>query len=225
MSASDPKRTFPVSRFKTKQEALPSRRVFLIAYTCLRIDGADLEAGGDYTQSHPSQARLPWVVQTERFSVMRKATSIVIMLAWSPASAAQIVPLKDGVAALNAYTKAKVLWNTAKARIADIDCDGKPDTVLFGVGAHSVWMGMAPGNGGKPQALEFPLSSGSQNGFPARPTHIEIYPLDCDTDAVGRLEGCKKIKGCKAFNLDAGDTDPFNFYWDSRNKRLGWWRN
>jgi hypothetical protein len=134
--------------------------------------------------------------------------------------------LERAAAALGAATgKEQVQWNISQARTADVTCDGKPDIVMFGVGHRSVWMGMVPGGAGKPLAIRFPYPAESQDGFSDRPKRIGFYPFNCVTDAAGRLAGCRQFRGCMAFDLDDGETDPFNFYWDDRHKRLDWWRN
>jgi hypothetical protein len=59
------------------------------------------------------------------------------------------------VASLNAAAKARISWDFAKAKTADVTCDGKPDHILFGLSAGKIWMGMLPGGGGQPQTWSF----------------------------------------------------------------------
>ena len=129
---------------------------------------------------------------------------------------------------LSSLARPGVTWKTAKAKTADVTCDGKADTVVFGTGKKSIWVGIVPGDGGKPQAMRFGLDSGSQDGFCAVPKSIEVYPINCAAAADGlgiaHLPGCKAVKGCRAFAVGE-ECDPFNFYWDSRRKRMEWWRN
>ena len=129
--------------------------------------------------------------------------------------------------ALELAASRPVNWKSEKARIADVTCDGKPDTIMFGEAARSVWLGVVPGNGDKPQIMAFALSSHKQfqDAFDHRPTKVSLYPLTCDTDIYGPLAGCRYVKNCQAFSLDNGGTDPFNFYWDDLHKRFDWWRN
>lgn len=137
---------------------------------------------------------------------------------------AQTKPSDDAASALNAVAKTKVAWNFAKAKVADVTCDGKPDRVLFGVSKGKVWMGMLPGGGGKPQTAAFPLHASGQDSFCGVPAGIGIYSLNCNPDATGKLDGCKPIRGCKEFAIDGGECDNFHFYWNSRDRRLDYWR-
>lgn len=126
--------------------------------------------------------------------------------------------------ALAALKKSGVAWNIAKAQRADVTCDGKPDIVMFGTGKNAIWVGMAPGDGSKPQVMEFSISNSRQDGFGSPPVRIDVYPINCESEA-GHLDGCRPVRNCKSFSVDDEETDPFNFYWDDRHKVIRWWRN
>lgn len=130
----------------------------------------------------------------------------------------------EGTDALATLKMRGVAWDIAKARRADVTCDGKPDTVMFGTGRNAIWVSIAPGGGGKPQIMKFSASGARQDGFGAPPVRIDIYPINCESE-VGRLDGCRPVRNCKSFSVDNDFTDPFNFYWDSRRKIIRWWRN
>ena len=149
--------------------------------------------------------------------------ALLVFLACTGLAAAAVST--DGIDKLNNAAGTKVAWNFAKRKTADVDCDGKPDIILFGAGPEKIWVGVLPGDNGKPQVMSFARSGGAQNAFDAPPTRVTIYPQACDTDEMGPLEGCRQVKGCKSFSLDNDETDPFNFYWDARHKRFAWWRN
>jgi len=118
-----------------------------------------------------------------------------------------------------------VKWNSKSATVADVTCDGKPDTVVLGSENNDVVIGIVSGvHSDKTQAFSFPVHGGTQNGFCAFPTRIEVSPRDCLSEG-GPLPGCKPIKGCRAFTVIDNDCDPFNFYWDSSRKSFAWWRN
>jgi hypothetical protein len=129
---------------------------------------------------------------------------------------------KSAVDALRRF-RPSTNWNIASARIADVDCDSKPDTIILGSEKGKVVVGVVWGARKQPQVLVFSIHSASQDGFCAAPKEIEITPLDCDSD-VGTLPGCKVAKECKAFSLNDHACDPFNFYWDAAQQRLAWWR-
>lgn len=151
-----------------------------------------------------------------------------VVLAASPSFAADTDTVASAIAKLNMVVSG-VTWNASKARLADVTCDGKPDVILFGTRGNrkdrAVWIGVMPSGSGKPQTMQFPVIGAAQDGFAEIPTRISVYPLNCDTDAVGHLDGCVPRKGCEAFSLDSGETDPFNFFWDARRSELGWWRS
>jgi hypothetical protein len=116
-------------------------------------------------------------------------------------------------------------WNAKSAIMADVDCDGKPDTIVFGSDKDKVAIGVVSGaSPGKPQVFFFPKSSNAQGGFCASPVRIETSQLECESP-VGALPGCKPLKECRAFSVIDDECDPFNFYWDSSRKSLAWWRN
>jgi hypothetical protein len=118
-----------------------------------------------------------------------------------------------------------VKWNSKSATVADVTCDGKPDTVILGSEKNNVVVGVVSGaHANKIQVFSFPVSRSAQDAFCAVPTRIEVSPLDCESEG-GALPGCKPIKACRAFSVIDGECDPFNFYWDSSRKALAWWRN
>jgi hypothetical protein len=117
-----------------------------------------------------------------------------------------------------------VAWQTGKAKIADVTCDGHADTVLFGTARKNVWVGILPGNGGKPQAMSFPIESGRQDGFCEAPKYITVSPISCSDPEMGKFPGCKAIKGCQDFSVVDEACDSFHFYWDASRKMTRWWR-
>jgi hypothetical protein len=117
----------------------------------------------------------------------------------------------------------EIHWNTSSAQTADIDCDGKPDTVLLGEQGEKVAVGVVWGRDKHPDLFTFPLHSASQDGFCSIPKRIEVVAHDCDSGG-GILPGCKAARSCKDFRVMDDDCDAFNFYWDSEHKLLVWGR-
>lgn len=144
------------------------------------------------------------------------------------AAQAQPASVPAAIAALKSVIKDPIAWSAANAQKADVTCDGKPDVILFGAGQktagqESVWVGVVPA-GGKPLAMEFPVSSSVSNGFCRQPKKISVSPISCNTAALGRLDGCQELTTCKEFAVDDGTCGPFHFYWDSRLKGIRTWR-
>ncbi len=120
----------------------------------------------------------------------------------------------------------EVLWNARSAVVADVTCDGKPDTIALGSQKGEVIVGVVSGaDPEKVQLFAFPVRRDKQDGFCAVPKRIEISPLKCARETEeDRLPGCRPIEGCKEFAVNDTLCDPFNFYWDSSRKSLTWWR-
>jgi hypothetical protein len=117
-----------------------------------------------------------------------------------------------------------VRWDEKSARVADVTCDGTPDTVVFGSESAKVWVGVvSPKHERNPQLLSFPLATHSQDSFCAVPVRIELEPFDCDADGE-KLPGCKPVKSCRTFSVADDECDSFHFYWDSARRTIRWWR-
>ena len=121
------------------------------------------------------------------------------------------------------HSRPSTSWDSASAKTADVDCDGKPDTVMLGSDKGKVVVGVVWGTHKQPQLFVFPIRRDQQDGFCVAPKRIEVTPIDCESDE-GSLPGCQATKGCKAFSLSDDECDPFNFYWDAARKKLAWWR-
>ncbi|HVZ27551.1 MAG TPA: hypothetical protein VG798_02755 [Rhizomicrobium sp.] len=145
---------------------------------------------------------------------MRRMIALFLLLSAGTAQALDI----------SALTHPGVTWQTGKARTADVTCDGKADTVLFGTAKNSVWVGILPGDGGKPQTMHFPIASGKQNGFCAEPKNVTVSPISCSDPEMGKFPGCKAVKGCQDFTVADEECDSFHFYWDANKRMIRWWR-
>ncbi len=117
-----------------------------------------------------------------------------------------------------------VKWDSQSIKTADVNCDGKLDTLVIGTEKDNVVVAVVWGTPkSSPQLFSFPIRRDTQSGFCTVPKKIEVSPLDCESDE-GTLPGCTVVKGCKSFTVIDDDCDPFNFYWDASRKTLAWWR-
>jgi hypothetical protein len=147
---------------------------------------------------------------------------LVVVLAVQCLASAQV----SGPTALNALRKMRPTtdWNTGSAKMADFDCDGRPDMVLLGSEKNTVVVGVVwAAQSKQPQILVFPSGRQAQNSFCSNPKSVEIVPLDCQTDA-GPLPGCRAAAGCKAFSVADTGCDAFYFYWDASRLGVSWWK-
>ena len=118
-----------------------------------------------------------------------------------------------------------IQWNEKSAVIADVNCDGKRESIVVGKQKSDVVVAIVSGQRqDKSDLMSFPIDSATQNGFCGVPVSIEISPLDCASNGDA-LPGSKPVQGCQQFSVVDDECDPFNFYWDSAHKRLAWWRN
>jgi hypothetical protein len=161
-------------------------------------------------------------IEMKRFG----ASTVLLLLAGQVGLAAAANP----VAAVKALREAKreVTWDAKTAVVADVTCDGVPDTVVVGYERNTVWLGAVPGTtsdkSAKLTTTRFSVGKQTQDSFCTVPVRIEAYPLECEDEEVGALPGCKPVKGCSAFSLVDDSCDSFHFYWDSSRKLLTWWR-
>ena len=132
-------------------------------------------------------------------------------------------------AAGNALRKSQpsVSWDQASATVADVTCDGLPETLVVGYQPDKVWLGVVhvsrQNNAPSIATLSFLIGKPTQDSFCAVPVRIQAAPMDCATDQ-GVRTGRKPIKGCHEFSLVDGACDSLHFYWDGAQKVLTWWR-
>ena len=155
---------------------------------------------------------------------MKSKTTLCLAMILEVAAAAQGVRSDDAVAAFRKLD-ASVEWNVTSAEIADVDCDGKPDTVMLGYKKDEVAIGIVFGAPAKrPQLFTFPVRAGSEFGFCLKPQRINVSPLICQLKDGTVLSGCKATEGCKAFSIPNSGCDAFNFYWDSSIGTVSLWQ-
>ena len=154
---------------------------------------------------------------------MRRISVLIVLVLSGSVLAAQPAGTPAAIAALKSQIKNPVDWSAANARSADVTCDGKPDVILFGMAAKTAWVAVVPG-GGKPLAMELPVSNGNPDGFCRAPKNIAVKPLTCESSSMGHLSDCQPVKNCKEFAVEDGVCGAFHFYWDVRTKRMRSWR-
>lgn len=135
---------------------------------------------------------------------------------------------KEAIGLLKAE-QPKVKWDTKTTVLSDFTCDGITDSATVGYeNGKAVWIGVVPGGDGKaktkPITMGFGINSMEQASFCSTPVEIDVRPIYCEDEDMGKLPGCKQIKGCSEFSMADNSCDSFNFYWDSNQSKLVWWR-
>tara|TARA_R110000868_G_scaffold47339_4_gene155371 strand:- start:1492 stop:1980 length:489 start_codon:yes stop_codon:yes gene_type:complete len=119
-------------------------------------------------------------------------------------------------------------WDNALFDEFDVTCDGNPDAIAVSTADKTVWLGVVQNSNAQTSSattiMRFSIGAESQNSFCARPLRIVSYPVVCEDEDIGVLPGCKPIKGCIAFSIADDECDSFNFYWNSEQNSLVWWR-
>lgn len=137
-------------------------------------------------------------------------------------------PANSAISSLSSLAP-EVDWKTTTTKIADVTCDNVPDTIIIGYeNNEAVWVGVVPGptesNSVKPMIYKFQVGKHTQDSFCGTPVRIETGPIICGDEDIGDLPGCQPTKGCFDFSLVDDMCDSFHFYWDTRYKKLVWWR-
>jgi hypothetical protein len=148
---------------------------------------------------------------------------------FSSLATAQDLKATDSAVSVLHSAQPNVNWDHKSAVTADLTCDGKDDVAIVGYeNSEAVWLGVVSGNSNakdvKPVTMKFWVGKHSQDSFCSTPVKLETHPLDCEGDEGEKLPGCKVVKGCFDLSMNDGNCDAFNFYWDSKKKRLAWWR-
>lgn len=135
-----------------------------------------------------------------------------------------------------------VEWNVTSATTVDIDCDGKPDTFVWGVDdkvtrsffikgkteRHTrpeVVLGFERASAAKTQTENIPFRKDTgYYGFCSLPNSIEVKPLSCEWED-GQLPGCKTNQRCEALWVRDGQCGEFFVYWDSSRQKATWVRH
>ncbi len=155
--------------------------------------------------------------------------SFFLALALLVSAVAALDQPRPATSALKALRKAQpsVSWDEKTTVVADVTCDGSPDTLLMGYQPDKVWLGVVHGvkqnDAARTETFSFSIGKHTQDSFCSMPIRIETAPIDCEAEE-GALPGCKPVKGCREFSLADDSCDSFHFYWDSARKRLTWWR-
>lgn len=113
-----------------------------------------------------------------------------------------------------------VEWNAQSLIEADLDQDGRADSVLTGLGKDGVVVGIVHGpvGAGTPvSTLEFPLNGGGEDALCSRDVKITLEPLGDEAKTRTGRAGM-------GINLHDDKCDAFHIFWNPEKKKFEWWR-
>jgi hypothetical protein len=101
---------------------------------------------------------------------MKLSAFIFVTIVFALNVAAQTSPTARAVITLRT-SNPNVGWNIGSAKVGDLDCDGKPDTVMLGSEKDEVVVGIVWGSAAKQsQVFVFPVGQARQDAFCSKPT-------------------------------------------------------
>src|SRR5689334_5761468 len=123
------------------------------------------------------------------------ATTTIVALAQERASVESVMSALRGV-------NPSVSWDGRSIVSADVNCDGRIDSVAVGYQGGAIWVGLVPGGRAsgsrRPVALRFPVEVNRADAFCSTPVRLEEEPRTCRTNA-GPLPGCRPAPVCVGF--------------------------
>lgn len=119
-----------------------------------------------------------------------------------------------------------VTWEPQSVLVADIDCDGKPDSAFVGRGTDRIAVGVIRATAATPEILLFGTKDGPADALSANTARLTLESLDYDPREadMGEIEGFQRSKTCQGLELADGDVDPMHMFWNHASQHLDWWR-
>ncbi len=121
-----------------------------------------------------------------------------------------------------------IKWDAKSTVFGDFDASGRPEFAVLGYEGKGIVLaiGRLSGTGTVlTQYLRFAVSAASQAAICALPARLKAVPLVCAAQTEDVLPGCRAHPAASALNLEGGDCDPINLYWDHDHDQMVWWRN
>lgn len=119
-----------------------------------------------------------------------------------------------------------VVWEPQSVLVADVDCDGRPDSAFVGRSSVRVAVGLIRAGGLAPDVISFGTHGAAvEDEVGSSAAELALESLDYDPrDAIGDIDGFQRSKVCKGLNLGDGESDSMHIFWNQKSHHLGWWR-
>jgi hypothetical protein len=153
---------------------------------------------------------------------MRQFGLTIILLAAFAALAASEASLLDDLAA----RYPSFHWSGSRLVSADLNRDGKLDKAALGVGTDKVALAFFL-NGKNPVLTEIAVDANRQFGIcPGPDPQIAIrLQSEAPRNALGATpQGYEICAKCIEIVISGGGCDSLQFYWDTKTRKLAWWR-
>lgn len=121
---------------------------------------------------------------------------------------------------------ASVTWEPRSVLVADVDCDGKPDSAFVGRSAVRVAVGLIRGGGLAPDVISFGVHGAArEDEVGSSDAKLILESLGYDPrDMIGDIAGFQRSTVCKGLNLGDGESDSMHLFWNHTSHHLDWWR-
>ena len=153
---------------------------------------------------------------------MRHIGLSIILLAASVTLAASEASLLDDLA----VRYPSFSWSGTRLVQGDLNRDGKIDNAALGIGTGKVALALTL-DGKDPVLMEIPVDASKQFGIcPGPEPKIDIRPQsEAPLNALGATpQGYEICSKCIEIVVSDGGCDPLQFYWNTKSKKLAWWR-
>jgi hypothetical protein len=147
--------------------------------------------------------------------------SLILLAAPAAQATSDAALLKDLVARYPGFS-----WSATRLVRGDLNRDGKPDKAALGIGTGKVALVVLL-NGKNPVLMEIAADAGKQFGIclGAEPKISMQLQSEAPLNALGATpQGYEICAKCIEIVVSGGDCDPLQFYWNTKSKKLSWWR-
>ena len=117
-------------------------------------------------------------------------------------------------------------WVTDSALVADIDCDGRADTVAMGRTRGEVHVGVVRSSDAEPQILVFDVGRNVKGAIGSARSALTLESLDWDPidRGIPELPGFRRSATCKGVALGDGNGRGAHIFWSHSTRHVEWYQ-